>query len=200
MKISTMKCAMWIVFSLFAVNAFGSSCDSLAKLALKDTTTQCSGRTSWKVRAAGRDANRGWGQSLQRAARILPCGCDSQAVERFRYQGGSLAAGFGLEREIPGCRERRLVRIDQSQRNDSGAAARLCHEFDRYRTHGGQRSFCHGSSRETDRLRVAVGTRDDGEGQGSDPQLLRYRAETLLLERLFDWRQAGVERGADVPG
>src|SRR5262245_54160899 len=37
MKIST-KCAMWILVSLFAVPAFGSSCDSLAKLALKDTT------------------------------------------------------------------------------------------------------------------------------------------------------------------
>jgi Tannase and feruloyl esterase len=38
MKISTMNCAIWIVLSLFAGNAFGSSCDSLAKLALKDTT------------------------------------------------------------------------------------------------------------------------------------------------------------------
>src|SRR4029450_21433 len=38
MKISTMKCAIWILAFLFAVPAFGSSCDSLAKLALKDTT------------------------------------------------------------------------------------------------------------------------------------------------------------------
>jgi feruloyl esterase len=38
MKISTMKCAIWILAFLFAVPAFGSSCDSLTKLALKDTT------------------------------------------------------------------------------------------------------------------------------------------------------------------
>jgi feruloyl esterase len=38
MKISTMKYAIWILAFLFAVPAFGSSCDSLAMVALKDTT------------------------------------------------------------------------------------------------------------------------------------------------------------------
>jgi len=37
MKISTMKCAILILVFLFAAPAFGAPCDSLAKLALKDT-------------------------------------------------------------------------------------------------------------------------------------------------------------------
>src|SRR5215470_9810705 len=38
MKISTMRCMLWIFASLLAVPAFGSSCDSLKALTLKDTT------------------------------------------------------------------------------------------------------------------------------------------------------------------
>ncbi len=38
MKIPTMKCTIWILAYLSAVPAFASSCDSLAALALKDTT------------------------------------------------------------------------------------------------------------------------------------------------------------------
>src|SRR5262245_6351741 len=58
MRISTMKCAIGIVLSLSAVNAFGSSCDSLAKLALKDTTI-----TMAQIVPAGKFSPPGEGQT-----------------------------------------------------------------------------------------------------------------------------------------
>src|SRR5438034_1362153 len=57
MKISTMRCIIWILAFLFGAPAFGSSCDSLAKLALKDTTI-----TAAQIVPAGKFSPPGEGQ------------------------------------------------------------------------------------------------------------------------------------------
>ena len=57
MKISTMRCIIWILAFLSAAPAFGSSCDSLAKLVLKDTTV-----TTAQIVPAGKFSPPGEGQ------------------------------------------------------------------------------------------------------------------------------------------
>jgi tannase/feruloyl esterase len=70
MKISTMKCAILILVFLFAVPAFGAPCDSLAKLALKDTTI-----TMAQVVPAGQFAPQGEGGRGANPYKKLPDFC-----------------------------------------------------------------------------------------------------------------------------
>src|SRR6266699_5590053 len=90
MKIPTMKCTIWILAYLSAVPAFASSCDSLAALALKDTTITMAqlvpaGQFSapGERQAAGRGANpyKGLSDFCRVAATLKPTSDSDIKVE-----------------------------------------------------------------------------------------------------------------------
>ena len=85
-------------------------------------------RRGWRVHTAGlrRRQSVGAGRTtLSGVAGVLPRGRDAHAIERLRHQGRSLVAAGGMERQVPGGRQRRMGGHDQlcrAWRRRSGAA------------------------------------------------------------------------------
>ena len=82
MKIPTMKCIIWVLVCLGAKPAFASSCDSLAALALQDTTI-----TMAQVVQAGQFTAPGERQGAGRGAnpyKDLPEFCRVAAMQKLR--------------------------------------------------------------------------------------------------------------------
>ena len=77
MKISTMKCALWVLACLTAVPTFAASCDSLATLALPDTTI-----TMAQVVPAGEFSVSGDGQAKGKSANLTRIFPNSAAWQR----------------------------------------------------------------------------------------------------------------------
>ena len=202
MKMSAMTCAIWVLACLPAVPASCSLVRQPGGACVEghdhhDGAARAGGPVLGSRRAARRGKRR---QSLQGSSRVLPRGGNPQAHQRFRYQGGSLAACQRLERQVPGRRQRRLGRSDQLFRHGRGRPRRICERVHRHRACGRPRDVCARSSRKADRLRVALRTRNDREGQGRHPGVLRQRAQTVLLERLLDRRETGPQGSAEVSG
>ena len=153
---------------------------------------------------AGPGPNAGSAPALD--ARILPGRRHADAQPRFRHQDGSLAAGIGLEREVPRGGQRGVGRTHQLHRQPPGphrcGAAGLRGRQHRHRarrlTDDG-RQLHPRPSREAGRLRVPGRPRDDRQGQGDRGGLLRRPAEALVLHRLLAGGDAGGGGGEAVP-
>ena len=128
---------------------------------------------------------------VPRPARVLPCGRDAEAVQRLRHQDRSVDAGRGLERKVPGRRQRRVQRSDRLSRHGSRARTRLRDELHRHRARRRQRELRARTPGEGDRLRLARGPRDDRGVEEDHRGLLRRRPEVLVLEWLFGRRTPG---------
>ena len=154
-----------------------ATCDSLAALALKDTTiTLRSARAGGPVlgsgrAAAGRGANpyKDLPEFCRVAATLKPTSDSDIKVEVW-------LPADRLERQVPGGRQRRLGRSDQLFRDGRRRPRGVCERVHRHRACGRPRDLCARSSRKADRLRLALRARDDREGQGRHPGVLRQRA------------------------
>ena len=126
-------------------------------------------------------ASRRPARPLPDRARVLPRGGDPDAVQRFRHQGGVLAAHHGLEPQVAGGRQRRMGRNDQLRGAGRGRPRRIRHRVHRHRTlHAGRRVRGR-ASRKADRLLLALRARDDGEGEGDRAGVLRHRARAARI-------------------
>ena len=177
--------------SIEPVLTAASSCEAVASMAFRDAKI-----TAADPVAAGAFSPPGARNAQPNTAfRQLPAFCrvaaTLNAIERFRYQDRGLAAGVGLERQVPGGRQRRLGGIDQLRRNGGGADARVCHELDRHAATGRRRPV-DAESREVDRFRLSRRPRNDG--RRARPSL---QPTTATVRRLsyFNGCSAGGRQG-----
>ena len=174
-----------------AHGADAASCAKLTSLKLPHTTiTVGASGSRGPVQGAGRQC------VLRRSAGVLPRVHDHRSLERFRYQDRNLAAGRGLERQIPGGRERRLERVHSIRGAGDGVAARLRGRLDRHRARGRHGELRSRPSREADRFRLSRGARDGARRQGHHRCALRRGAALLVFYGLLGRRPAGVHGGA----
>ena len=142
--------------------ANAASCESLSSLSLpnvKITLATSVAAGAFMPPAAGGIGAGGAPAVPQfgRFACVLPCGGDSDAIERLRYQDRSVAASVRLERQVPSCRQWRLGWGHQLQRVGARAGGRLRHCQHGHRTHGQHRKLCLRASGKDDRLCVPLG-------------------------------------------
>ena len=107
-----------------------------------------------------------------------------------------MAARVGVEREVPGGRQRRLERHHRVSGARGRADARLRRRLHRHRPHRQQRQLRLRPSREADRLRLPRRPRDDGARQGDRRRLLRQGARVCVLGRLLVGGQTGSQGSA----
>jgi uncharacterized protein (DUF2235 family) len=133
-------------------------------------------------------------------------GTDDYAL--WLWPGGRCGCGRAGAGRADGS-DNRLLRLTHDTalmlpivRDGGGDPRRLRDRVDRHgtRRQRRRRQLRVQSSRETRRLRVSRGPRDDGAGETYHREALRQRAEVVVLERLLDRRPPGSEGSAEVSG
>ena len=136
-----------------------------------------SGRAGRPVLASGRAAGRGGNPY-----RTLPAFCRVAATltptsdSDIKVEVWLPASGWNGKFQAVG--NGGWAGVDQLFRHGRRGSRRVCERVHRHRTRGRPRHLCARSSRKADRLRLALRTRNDGEGEGDHPGVLRQRAET----------------------
>ena len=196
MKTPTMKSVIWACACLTALPAMAASCDNLASLALPDTTiTSAQVVAAGQFSAPGAEQAKGEGANAYAdlpefcrvAATIKPTSDSDIKVEVWLptrgWNGNFQGVGNGGWAGVISYRE-----LGDALRGGYATASTDTGHV------GGRGTFALGSSREADRFRVALRTRDDREGQGRHPGFLRQRAQAFVLERLLHGRAGRASR------
>ena len=150
------------------VDAFSTTCDSLATLTLANgRITSASLVSPGSFTPPGAAGRAGASSPYGALPFVLPRRGNADADGRLRYQDRSLASRIGLEREVAGGWKRRLGRHDFVRRARVRARARL---RDGQHGHGAlhsRRRVCDESPREDGGLRAPCRARDDRAGEGA---------------------------------
>ena len=182
------------------------SCASLASLRLPDTTitlaqTIAAGAFRLPTPAGGAPAA-GAQEAIQRSAGFCRVAADDEAVQRFRHQDRSMAAGVGLERQVPGNRQRRVCRRAATlsaslTRVSRGYATRPRTPVTQTRTARAQDGRWHHPEKIVD-----FGYRAVHETAVSAKAIIRAfygdARQAVLLQFVLQRRQAGADGGAAV--
>ena len=177
-----------VVFS--ARPAAAQSCEALSSLKLPDATITMAQPVAAGAFTPPAGGGRGGGAQFTdlpafcRVAATLKPSADSDIkIEVW-------LPAVGLERQVPGDRQRRLERQHRHERAGHRRPPRLRDRQHRHRTPGRRRPV-DAEPREADRLRLSRRPRDDGEGQGDHRRVLRQPGAALLLHRLLRRRTPG---------
>ncbi len=139
-------------------------------------------------------------QPRMTAAGLLPRRSDRPADQRFRDQVRSLdSARRGMERQVPGRRQRRLPGIDLVCGDGHRAAPRIRHRQHRHRPYRRRCEVRAGPSGEGDRLRMARDPRHDRHREADRAQRAGPLRREVVFRRLLGGRSPGDVGGAALP-